>query len=147
MLQSKGRKESDLTEWLNWTELKHLLSIISELGRTLTISSFTFPLLRWRNWGSKGVRDLPIVPEPEQGHTQVKTQPSIFATANMPPFLNGEKKQQQICWITIDYCVPSSIPSNSKCAYFYINIVKVWKVLNIYIESNFKLAKPTKQRS
>ena len=25
MLQSMGRKESDMTEWLNWTELKHYL--------------------------------------------------------------------------------------------------------------------------
>ena len=42
---SWGRNESDMTEWLNWTELKS--------GRWVLIFSSNW----WRNWGTAGMRD------------------------------------------------------------------------------------------
>ena len=141
ILQSMGLQSQ--TRLSNWTEASALHYL--RTGENTNNFFIHIPIFKMKKLILKGSEGLANSPKTRTGAYTGENSVQRFCHCKHATLPQWKKKW--ICWITIDYCMLSSIPSNSKLAYFYINIVKAWKVLNIYIESNFNLAKPTKQRS
>ena len=62
---SWGRKESDTTEWLNWTELTFRKSWFQDWWRILNrISCLTYRIYRWRSTDPERGEELCVVIQP-----------------------------------------------------------------------------------